>query len=280
LPVDHYENFPVASWLLPRPLRRPVEAIYGFARGADDVADEGYLPDSQRLAGLDAYLRALDAIEGGRNPGAQFEAIEDAIREHRLPVNLLRDLIDAFKQDVVKKRYADFAELMDYSRRSANPIGRLLLHLFEQTGDRPLVPRGGTSGLSPVEQSDAICSSLQLINFWQDVAIDWEKGRVYIPLEDLARFGVEERAIAEAAADEKWASLMAFECERARKMLASGAPLGRTLPGRMGLEIRATVAGGAAILDKIDAVSGDVFLHRPTLGKLDWMRILARALLP
>src|SRR5258708_1895172 len=279
LPVDHYESFPVASWLLPRPLRRPIEAIYGFARGADDVADEGYLPDSQRLAGLDRYLQALDAIEAGRNPGAQFEAIEDAIREHRLPVNLLRDLIDAFKQDVVKKRYADFAELMDYSRRSANPIGPLLLHLFEQTGDRPLVPRSGTSGLSPVEQSDAICSSLQLINFWQDVAIDWENERVHIPLEDLARFGVEERAIAAARTDETWAKLIACDCDRARKMLASGAALGRTLPGRLGLEIRATVAGGAAILDKIDAVSGDVFLHRPRLGKLDWMRILARALL-
>ncbi len=267
MPIDHYENFPVASWLLPRPLRRPIEAIYGFARGADDVADEGYLPDSQRLAGLDRYLRALDAIEGGRNPGAQFEAIEDAIREHRLPVNLLRDLVDAFKQDVVKKRYADFAELMEYSRRSANPIGRLLLHLF------------GRSDEEGLRQSDAICSSLQFINFWQDVAVDWAKGRVYIPLDDLARFGVEERAIAAARADEKWSALMAFECDRARKMLASGAPLGRTLPGRLGLEIRATVAGGAAILDKIDAVSGDVFLHRPTLGKVDWTRILARALL-
>src|SRR5258706_2426661 len=252
LPVDHYETFPVASWLLPRPLRRPIEAIYGFARGADDVADEGYLPDSQRLAGLDRYLRALDAIEGGRNPGAQFEAIEDAIREHALPVYLLRDLIDAFKQDVVKKRYADFAELLDYSRRSANPIGRLLLHLFAdqikgKTGVRDDFSTRDSvsekSSLTPVFPdpfiwSDAICTSLQLINFWQDVAIDWEKGRVYIPLEDLARFGVEERAIAEARADEKWASLMAFQCERARKMLASGAPLRRTLPGRMGLEIR------------------------------------------
>jgi squalene synthase HpnC len=266
LPVDHYENFPVASWLLPRPLRRPVEAIYGFARGADDVADEGYLPDSARLAGLDRYLQALDAIEKRGNPGEQFAAIEDAINEHRLPVNLLRDLIDAFKQDVVKKRYATFTELADYSRRSANPIGRLLMHLFGRADEEGL------------RQSDAICSGLQFINFWQDVAVDWQKGRVYIPQEDLARFGVAERSIAEGRADEKWASLMAFECDRARGMLTSGAPLGRSLPGRLGLEIRATVAGGSAILDKIDAVSGDVFLHRPMLGKLDWIRILARAL--
>jgi len=278
LPVDHYENFPVASWLLPRPLRRPVEAIYGFARSADDIADEGYLPDSERLAGLDRYLRALDAIEARKNPGAQFEAIEDAVNEHQLPLPLLRDLIDAFKQDVVKKRYATFAELLDYSRRSANPIGRLLLHLFDQIRGSDSVIRMGES--DPRIWSDAICSSLQLINFWQDVAVDWDKGRVYIPQEDLARFGVPESSIAERRADEKWANLMAFECDRARKMLASGAPLGRTLPGRIGLEIRATVAGGAAIADKIDAVSGDVFLHRPMLGKLDWLRILARALRP
>jgi phytoene/squalene synthetase len=130
LPVDHYENFPVASWLLPARFRAPIEAIYGFARGADDVADEGEISDAERLAGLDEYLRALDAIEGGRTPHARFQPIAHAIAEHHLPVALLRDLIDAFRQDVVKKRYATFDELMDYSRRSANPIGRLLLHVF------------------------------------------------------------------------------------------------------------------------------------------------------
>ena len=278
MPVDHYENFPVASWLLPAPLRPPIEAIYGFARGADDVADEGYLPDSERLKGLDRYLRALDAIEAGRAPEAEFARIASAVAEYGLPVHLLRDLIDAFRQDVVKKRYADFAELLDYSRRSANPIGRLVLHLFEQTGDGPPVPRRGTGGPSPVEQSDAICSSLQFINFWQDVAIDWRLGRVYIPQEDLARFGVDEGAIEAQRADDKWKALMAFECDRARRMLRSGAPLGRALPGRLGLEIRATVAGGSAILDKIDAASGDVFRHRPTLTKLDWIKIIARSM--
>src|SRR5207247_5254984 len=120
---------------------------------------------------------------------------------------------DAFRQDVLKKRYADFAELMDYARRSANPVGRLVLHLFERTDLRSL------------EQSDAICSSLQFINFWQDVALDWRKGRVYIPQEDLARFGVDERQIAAERADARWRELMAFECARARAMLLSGAPL-------------------------------------------------------
>jgi squalene synthase HpnC len=265
LPVDHYENFPVASWLLPARLRPPIEAIYGFARGADDIADEGYLPDAERLKGLDRYLRALDAIESGRAPDAPFARIAEAIRDYSLPTALLRDLIDAFKQDVVKKRYADFSELLDYSRRSANPVGRLVLHLFA---------RGDAESLA---QSDNICSALQLVNFWQDVAIDWEKGRVYIPQEDLQEFGVPESDIASGAIHSPWRDLMAFECDRARRMLEAGAPLGRSLPGRMGLEIRATVAGGTAILDKIDEAGGDVFRHRPVLKKMDWIAIIARA---
>jgi phytoene/squalene synthetase len=284
LGIDHYENFPVASVLLPRRMRAPIEAIYGFARGADDIADEGDLPDAARLAGLDRYRAALDAIEAGRSPDAQFARIADAIRTYALPAQLLRDLIDAFSQDVVKKRYADFAQLMDYSRRSANPVGRLVLHVFERVEDQ----KPGTDlGFHPaktevrprfsVEHSDLICSALQLINFWQDVAIDWQKGRVYIPQEDLARFGVSEGHIASANADAKWRELMAFECARARSMLAEGSALGSELPGRLGLEIRATVAGGAAILDKIDAVRGDVFRHRPTLGKLDWIKIIGKA---
>jgi phytoene/squalene synthetase len=286
LPVDHYENFPVASWLVPARLRPPIEAIYLFARGADDIADEGYLPDAQRLEGLDAYLRALDAIERQRNPGPGFERIEQAIREWRLPIALLRDLIDAFKQDVVKKRYATFAELMDYSRRSANPVGRLVLHVF---GVRPLFPPGGTAseavdesvppggkrGLTPY--SDLICSALQFTNFWQDVGLDWEKGRIYIPQEDLERFAVTEDDIAAGRVTDAWRGLMRFECERARAMLREGAPLGQLLPGRLGLEIRATVAGGAAILDKIDAAGGNVFRYRPKLNKLDWAMILAKA---
>ncbi len=266
MPVDHYENFPVASWLLPAPVRRPIEAIYGFARGADDVADEGSAADAERLAGLDRYLRALEAIDAGRDPGDQFEAIAAAVREFALPTALLADLIDAFRQDVVKKRYATYEELMDYSRRSAEPVGRLVLHVFDATRAAAVTP-------ASLQQSDAVCSALQQINFWQDVEVDWLKGRVYIPQEDLQRFGVDEGAIAARRADERWASLMAFECERSRRLLCEGKPLGRTLRGRFGIEIRATIAGGARILDKIDAAHGDVFRHRPVLGKLDWLKI-------
>ena len=271
MPVDHYENFPVASWLLPAPLRRPIEAIYGFARGADDVADEGSASDAERMAGLDRYLHALDTIEAGREPGEEFHAIAAAAREFALPIALLRDLIDAFKQDVVKKRYGTYAELMDYSRRSAEPVGRLVLHLFSKAAP-------ARAGASSLHQSDAICSALQQINFWQDVEVDWLKGRVYIPQEDLQRFGVDEGAIAARRADQRWRDLMAFECERSRELLVRGMPLAKALPGRLGIEIRATIAGGARILDKIDAVHGDVFRHRPKLTRLDWVRILGAAL--
>jgi squalene synthase HpnC len=277
LPVDHYENFPVASWLLPARMRPPIEAIYAFARGADDIADEGEAADTDRLQGLERYRRALDEIEAGGTPAAApFTRLAGAVRAYTLPVALLRDLLDAFSQDVTKRRYATYAELLDYSRRSANPIGRLVLHCFEKTGVRP----GSDQGLTPVfsrEQSDAICSALQFINFWQDVAVDWKKGRVYLPQEDLARFGVREEQIARQQVDDAWRALMAFECARSRALLLSGEPLARALPGRLGLEIRATILGGAAILDKIEAAGGDVFRHRPVLGKWDWAGILARA---
>jgi squalene synthase HpnC len=274
LPVDHDENFPVASWLLPARFRAPIEAIYGFARGADDIADEGDMSDGERLAGLDVYLRALDAIERGAAPEARFQPLARVVAEYALPVPLLRDLIGAFRQDVVKKRYATFAELMDYSRRSANPVGRLLLHLFRPGTDHLFLETEQV--VCP--RSDAVCSALQIINFWQDVEVDWRKGRVYIPQEDLQRFGVSEEQIARHDARGGWGELMAFECERARRMLREGAPLGRMLPGRLGLEIRATVQGGAAILDKIDAVGGDVFRHRPALTKGDWIKIIAKAI--
>jgi squalene synthase HpnC len=268
LPVDHYENFPVASWLLPAPVRAPIEAIYAFARGADDIADEGTATDAERLAGLARYSAALDAIERGEAPReTPFDRLAVAIREHDLPVALFHDLLDAFAQDVTRKRYADFDELRDYCRRSANPVGRLVLHLFRATDEKS------------ARESDAICTSLQLINFWQDVAADWAKGRVYIPREDLARFEVAEEDISAGKTGERWAKLMAFECDRARDLLESGAPLGRRLPGRMGLEIRATVAGGARSLDRSDAARGDVFRKRPVLKAWDWIAILLAAVL-
>ncbi len=269
MPVDHYENFPVASILLPAPLREPVAAIYAFARSADDFADEGQLPPEERLKLLDGYRAELDALEAGSDTGHPiFERLRPVVAAYRLPLQLFRDLLDAFTQDVTKTRYATYDELLDYCRRSADPVGRLLLHLFGAATPENLV------------RSDRICTALQLINHWQDVAIDWQKPRVYLPQEDLAQFGVSEEQIGEGRCDDNWRALMRFEVNRARTLMFDGASLGRDLPGRIGLEIRAIAAGGLRILDKIEAVNYDVFRRRPVLEKPDWIRILWRAALP
>ncbi|MGL1833732.1 squalene synthase HpnC [Rhodocyclaceae bacterium SMB388] len=271
MPVDHYENFPVASFLLPSRLREPVEAIYAFARSADDIADEGDACTAQRLAELDAYRAELDAIADGRPVVSSqlapiFFRLADNVRRFALPLQPMRDLLDAFGQDVVKTRYASFDELRDYCRRSANPVGRLLLHLY------------GRSDADALAHSDAICTSLQLINFWQDVAVDWDKDRVYLPAEDLVHFGVSEDDIAAGRCDERWRALMRFEVARAREMMRSGAPLATLLPGRIGLELRLIVCGGLRILERIEAVDYDVFRRRPTLGRTDWFRLVWRTL--
>ena len=270
--VGHYENFPVASLLLPRPLRRPVAVIYRFARNADDFADEGDFPAAERLDRLESYRDELRRIAAGRAPGEPlFEELREVIAAHHLPIEPFHDLLDAFAQDVIKKRYASFAEVVDYCRRSADPIGRLMLRLYGQTCDADY-------GEQHVLWSDSICSALQLVNFWQDVELDWATGRVYLPQDEMARFGVGERQIAARDAGGSWAALMQFQVERARAMLERGAPLALALPGRIGLEIRTVVQGGLRILQKIERVGGDVFRHRPVLRAWDWPLMLSRAL--
>jgi len=268
--VDHYENFPVASVLLPAALREPVAAIYGFARSADDFADEGDLSPQQRSALLATYQAELDAIERGEpTQHPVFLRLRPVIARYGLPLQLFRDLLDAFTQDVSKDRYRDFVELMDYCRRSADPVGRLLLHLF------------GHATAENLTRSDAICSALQLINHWQDVGIDAGKGangRIYLPQDDMARFGVGDEDVRRRVASADFRSLLQFQVKRARDLMLSGAPLGWDLPGRIGLEIRAIVAGGLRILDKIEAVDCDVFNQRPVLQPLDWPPILWRSL--
>lgn len=265
--VDHYENFPVASFLLPARLRPAVEAVYAFARSADDIADEGDALPAQRLAGLDAYEKELDRIEAG-SPGDNplFSRLAAVVREYRLPLQPLRDLLSAFRQDVVQHDYADFPALLDYCRRSANPVGTLMLHLY------------GAATAENLRDSDAICSALQLINFWQDVAIDRDKGRCYLPREDRDRFGVASAQIVRSERDDRWRALMRFEIERARAMMLSGAPLALRLPGRIGWELRLVVQGGLRILERIEAADYDVFARRPTLGPADWGIMLWRAM--
>ncbi|MBI2275744.1 MAG: squalene synthase HpnC [Dechloromonas sp.] len=267
MPVEHYENFPVASLLVPARLRRPIEVIYHFARSADDIADEGDASPDERLAVLAEYQTELDRIAAGEPPQTPlFVALAEIVGQHALPIQLFRDLLDAFAQDVVKKRYADYPELLDYCRRSANPVGRLVLHLFGRTEAEHL------------EQSDCICSALQLINFWQDVAIDWQKDRVYIPQTDFPHFKVGEHDIAQHRWSANWAALMDFEIDRAQTLMQRGAPLVHALPGRLGWEIRLTIQGGLRILERLRRVRGNMFEHRPKLGKWDWLVLAGRSL--
>ncbi|MES2899450.1 MAG: squalene synthase HpnC [Pseudomonadota bacterium] len=267
MPVDHYENFPVASVLLPRRLVPAVEAIYAFARSADDLADEGDALPGERLAALEAYERQLASIGRGEQQCEQlFVRLAAVIAQYQLSLQPFNDLLSAFKQDVATSRYRTFDELLDYCRRSANPVGFLMLSLYGQ--------------LDPdkVRQSDAICSALQLINFLQDVAIDREKDRIYIPMEDLARFHVTVEQLDEAISDVRFREMMRFEVGRARMFMLDGAPLACTLPGRIGWELRLVVQGGLRILERIEQANYDVFRQRPKLGKLDWSLLLWRAL--
>ena len=272
--VEHYENFPVASKLMPPALREPVAAIYWFARNADDLADEGDAAPEARLAALELCREQLRIIEHGGEPDdAIHRRLARAVRQWSLPLPLFHDLLDAFAQDVVQTRYASQAELLDYCRRSANPIGRLLLCLYK------------VDDAASLAQSDAICSALQLINHWQDVAIDWRKnadgippGRVYIPLDAMARFGVTEAHLAQSDCDAAFRALMKHLVDDARALMHAGMPLARTLPGRTGWELRLVVQGGLRILQRIEQVDYDVFRHRPKLGRADWPVIGWKAL--
>jgi len=264
--VDHYENFPVASILMPRRLRKPVTAIYHFARAADDIADEGDLSNEERLRQLDEFRAELARIE--RNEAALtplFQSLAAEVHQHALPMQPLYDLLDAFSQDVVKKRYDNFDEVLAYCRRSANPVGNLLLNLY------------GEATPVNIAYSDAICTSLQIINFWQDVAKDYAIGRIYLPQDELAQYGVSEEQIAQGNSDDAWRALMKFQVDRARAMMTLGKPLGSILTGRIGLEMRMIIAGGLRILAKLENAQYDLFRHRPVLKPFDWVIMLAKS---
>ena len=267
--VGHYENFPVGSLMLPRRFRKPIHAVYAFARHADDIADEGNASNDERLRQLDELHSELELIGANQEPRSALmkRLHQEAIKPFQLPLQPFYDLLSAFRQDVVKTRYENFGELIDYARRSANPIGRILLHIYGETDSRSLA------------QSDGICTALQLINFWQDVAVDWQKGRVYIPQDDLAKFNITEAQIAEGKADFAFQRLMAYQTDKAHKMLKAGSPLGKTLRGRIGFELRMIIIGGQSILQKLDGSKYDVFNKRPVLGAKDWWLIFKRAAL-
>ena len=272
-PVTHYENFPVASLLCPPHLRQPITALYAFARTADDLADEGDATPAQRLADLHAYRAELHAIAGGAAPGPRwasvFGPLQVQLQAHRLPVPLLDDLLSAFLQDVDMTArgatYADDDALLDYCRRSANPIGRLMLHLYEVQGDAAL------------RESDAICTALQLINFWQDLSVDLPRGRHYLSDAACAAHGVDRADLGARRRTAASDRLILEQAAQARATMLQGAPLVLRIPGRAGWELRLVVQGGLATLDKVEALRGASLTVRPTLAAWDWPRMMARA---
>ena len=264
--IGHYENFPVGSIIFPRRIRHAVHAIYRFARYADDVADEGGRTAELRLNELECLRVELNRIGSAQAPSTPLMShLAETIVEHSLDFQPFHDLLSAFRQDVKKTRYKDYAELADYCRRSANPVGRLMLTLCGEKDSRALA------------MSDAICTALQLINILQDVELDWRKGRVYLPNEDLRTFGLSEAHIGSRDPSGSWRLMMHFQIARARKILQAGAPLGKILKGRMGFEIRLIILGGDRILKKLSDSGGDVFHCRPVLSWSDWLYMLWRA---
>ena len=268
--VSHYENFPVASLLCPPRLRPAVAAIYWFARTADDLADEGTALPGSRLSDLADYRADLVATAAGLPPSARwagvFGRLGPVMRQFALPVGLLADLLSAFEQDVVKQRYASQAELLDYCQRSANPVGRLLLHLY------------GVTDAESLAQSDCICTALQLINFWQDLGEDIARGRIYLPADSWAGHGVDEAQLLKLDSNPNTISLIAFHVELASAMMQKGSQLVKKVPGRGGWELRLVVQGGLRILDKIEALGFDTLRRRPKLGAWDVMVMGWRAL--
>ena len=270
--IEHYENFPVASWLSPKRLRPAVTSIYHFARTADDLADEGTVATGQRQADLTDYRRDLQSIAAGHPPSPRwrqtvFDALARALHQYRLPVPLLNDLLDAFEQDLVKSDYADRPELLDYCRRSANPVGRLLLHLY------------GIQDPLALQRSDAICTSLQLINFWQDFSRDGPRGRVYAPQTDMARHGLCSQDLLSCRDGAPARALIAELCDWAERLMLEGAPLVHQIPGRAGWELRLVVQGGLRILAKIKTMQYASLRQRPAITVFDTPTMLWRALL-
>lgn len=266
--VNHYENFPVASYLLPRKLRQAVSVIYAFARTADDFADEGDYSSAirlQLLAEYEAHLQRLASGESVQDP--VFIALGDVIEHHQLPLKLFGDLLRAFKQDITQQRYPSFVEVLEYCRYSANPVGRLLLYLYDYATPANLL------------LSDHICTALQLINFLQDLTQDFdEHNRIYLPQDEMHLYGVSESHLMSRLNDSAMQQLIQVQIQRASALLLAGASLGNQLPGRIGLELRLIIAGANKILQKLQHNNGNVF-HRPRLRKMDYLAMFWRALM-
>lgn len=273
--VEHYENFPVASILIPAAMRPAIHAVYAFSRSADDIADEGDWPPAQRLEKLEAYKEALRKIQtqpggvtdfGSSELNLVFMPLDKVIRQYQLPVQAFFDLLHAFESDIHFQPFGTTEALLEYCRFSANPVGLLMLHIYNAATEENIT------------LSNHICTALQLINFWQDIAIDLDKNRVYLPQDRLRQHGIDSQIPPGQKISPAWIGLMREQVEFTRTMLLTGAPLSRNLQGRFAWEMRMIVQGGMRILEKIEKVQYDVFNHRPVLTKPDWAIMAWRAL--
>lgn len=266
----HYENFPVGSVLVPSNRRKHVYSIYAFARTADDFADEGYEADisvETRMARLDEWQKKLQDSYRGVADDPIFIALSETIRELRLPVALFEDLLSAFKQDVTKTRYRDFDEVLDYCSRSANPVGRLILLLFDYRDEKLH------------RMSDDVCTGLQLANFWQDVSIDIRKDRIYLPADEMAHYDVTEDDLRSGRFTERYASLMKYQVERTHEIFNRGRMLPKLVSGRLAIELRLTWLGGMRILERIEEQGFDTLRSKPMITSLDKIRLIVQSLL-
>lgn len=267
LTQNHYENFPVGSVLVPKAKRKYIYSIYAFARTADDFADEGFetkTTTADRLKLLDDWEQQFDECLRGNYSHPIFAALQQTIRELNLPAQLFKDLLSAFRQDVVKSRYNDFDEVLDYCRRSANPIGRLILLLFDYRDEKLF------------QLSDRICTALQLANFWQDVSVDLEKDRVYLPLDEIEKFNFSEAELFGKVCNDSYRKLLEFQVNRTRKIFEEGKPLLNLVSGKLRLELKLTWLGGTQILRMIENNNYDTLSYRPALSKMDKVKLLGR----
>ncbi|MGD0337712.1 MAG: squalene synthase HpnC [Bacteroidota bacterium] len=262
----HYENFPVASFLLPGEKRRHLYSIYAFARGADDLADEGNIPAVERIVHLTQWQQLLDQSYAGKSSHPVFVALGQTVRELDIPKEYFSALLAAFRQDVIKQRYETFDELIEYCKNSANPVGRIVLHIF------------GYRDENLYRYSDFICTGLQLANFWQDLEIDLAKNRIYIPLEDMVRFDYNEGELTAKRATPEFRRLMQLQIERTRALFSAGYRLTQLVGKDLRTELRLTWFGGIKILEKIEQMDYNVFGRRPRLHLWDVPGLIIHAL--
>ncbi len=264
---SHYENFPVLSFFISKKLRKHVAVVYQFARQADDIADEGKLDDNARIKKLDEYLNNFEAALRKNFTSNFWLALQNTITEKNLDPQNFRNLITAFKQDLVIKKYESYKDLLGYCQNSANPVGRIILELNQIKSEEAN------------KYSDNICTALQLTNFYQDVSLDIKKGRVYIPQEDFELFEINDSIITKQNVNNSFKNLIKYEIERTKQLFDEGKKLLKYLPLRLRLQIMVTIKGGESILEKIESSNYDVLTKRPKLTKSDFLILFSKAII-